>query len=337
MIKITDNQETTTISQIISYTNGGLVTYSQDSSISLYSLTNLSRLEDYTRKLNYDPKKFASISEIEQLKMVIATTFDLNLFEKNEKLDCDPENNYILYEEDLEKNKDIHVNRKILNHEEATSLDMIPSKETLGESQDKEIDLGSIPNLDDKENKAALKLFEDIDLNIGNISSKNEEQEQILLERLRKVINNVHTIDCIDARIPQLMLPKEELVRFADDIDGHFLLKKAWKKDTNGGLELIDRSIIEGQKKVLGHMLKSMGRNLLEGKSIMNTSLPIIIFSNESILQRAASSLIYAPIFLEKAGQISDYLQKIKHTITFFFTSLHCAIEQLKPFNPILG
>jgi len=39
---------------------------------------------------------------------------------------------------------------------------------------------------------------------------------------------------------------------------------------------------------VLGEMVKGMGRNLLEGKSIMNVSLPIIVFSKDTLLMRAA-------------------------------------------------
>ena len=321
------------MSQIINYTNGGLVTYSQDTSISLYSLKNLCHLEDYARKLKCDPERFDSIEEIEQLKMVIAPTFDMSFLEKNEGI----ENKIVDHESNNEE-------------EETTIENMCPTKESFEESPNKEIDSGSIPIIDNIEKKeidlGSIAIIDNIekkdldqvkksDINKENAIFENEEQS--LLKKFQKVSENLHILDSIDPHVPKLIIPQEELLRFVDDTDGHFLLKKTWKKDVNGGLELIDKSIVEGQKKVLSHVLKSMGRNILEGKSVMNISLPIIIFSNESILQRAASSLVYAPIFLEKAGKISDYLERIKYTITFFFTSLHCAIEQLKPFNPILG
>lgn len=67
-------------------------------------------------------------------------------------------------------------------------------------------------------------------------------------------------------------------------------------------------------------MLKSMGKNLLEGKSIMNVSLPIIIFSRDTLLMRAVAALGYAPHFLNKAAKRDNYLEAFEDVITFFFT-----------------
>lgn len=67
-------------------------------------------------------------------------------------------------------------------------------------------------------------------------------------------------------------------------------------------------------------MVKGMGRNLLEGKSIMNVSLPIIIFSKDTLLMRAAQLLGYAPIYLKDAAKATNYEEAFKNVMTFFFS-----------------
>ncbi len=41
------------------------------------------------------------------------------------------------------------------------------------------------------------------------------------------------------------------------------------------GMEFINQEIIEKQRNVMSYMFKTVGRNIIEGKSIMNVSLPI--------------------------------------------------------------
>lgn len=47
-------------------------------------------------------------------------------------------------------------------------------------------------------------------------------------------------------------------------------------------------------------MLKSIGKNLLTGKSIISISLPVYIFEKRSNLERQAFKFLYAPKFLER-------------------------------------
>ena len=71
----------------------------------------------------------------------------------------------------------------------------------------------------------------------------------------------------------------------------------------------------------------------------MNVSLPINIFDVRSHIEVFASQTCYAPKFLEAAGasDITDPIEKLKLTTTFVMTTVHLAVAQLKPFNPILG
>jgi len=108
------------------------------------------------------------------------------------------------------------------------------------------------------------------------------------------------------------------------------------RDEINGGLILNDKELISFQRGVLKHLIKSMGRNLLSGKSVMNISLPVNIFEPKSLLQRLCEMFGYAPIFLEKASE-SQGLERFNQVLAFMVSMLHMSTEQKKPFNPILG
>lgn len=100
---------------------------------------------------------------------------------------------------------------------------------------------------------------------------------------------------------------------------------------------LKNTQLIEKQRGIASYLIKQMGRNLLSGQSIMSVSLPVSLSCPESYLERCASSLAYAPVFLEKAAQMNDPVEQIKLAITCLVTRLHLVLQQEKPFNPILG
>ena len=80
-----------------------------------------------------------------------------------------------------------------------------------------------------------------------------------------------------------------------------------------------------------------MGKNLLTGKSLINVSMPVIIFSDTSVLGRFAEAFVFAPNYLEKAGSVNDPLEQFKLALAYNISVLHFGIDQSKPFNPILG
>lgn len=55
---------------------------------------------------------------------------------------------------------------------------------------------------------------------------------------------------------------------------------------------------MKAQKKVLTFIIKSIGKNILSGKGILNMSLPVDIFCRESNIERMAMSYGYFPVFL---------------------------------------
>eukprot|EP00828_Plagiopyla_frontata_P023741 TRINITY_DN3033_c0_g2_i1.p1 TRINITY_DN3033_c0_g2~~TRINITY_DN3033_c0_g2_i1.p1 ORF type:complete len:417 (-),score=63.80 TRINITY_DN3033_c0_g2_i1:58-1308(-) len=109
------------------------------------------------------------------------------------------------------------------------------------------------------------------------------------------------------------------------------------KKPDSGGLYFVDKQTISQQTSVLKHLATSMGKNLISGKSVVNISLPVIVFDTESFLERLAAQFSYAPIYLENAGKEARAMNQFLNVVAFNVTSLHLGMGQNKPFNPILG
>ena len=122
-----------------------------------------------------------------------------------------------------------------------------------------------------------------VESNLHNISAGNDEELKAILERIK---NGDPAREAVDPLIQAI--PTSELKGKQAERDGEFDFGSPLKREACGGLELTDNDLIKRQKKVLGEMVKGMGRNLLEGKSIMNVSLPIIVFSKDTLLMRAA-------------------------------------------------
>ena len=74
-----------------------------------------------------------------------------------------------------------------------------------------------------------------------------------------------------------------------DEEGGHYLFKNDWNRDEETGINwFINKQVIANQKSVLNFALKSIGKNLLSGKSVIGISLPVFIFDKMSHLERLA-------------------------------------------------
>jgi hypothetical protein len=67
----------------------------------------------------------------------------------------------------------------------------------------------------------------------------------------------------------------------------------------HGELLFVNQQKIKAQSNVLKNVLKRIGTNFFSGKSILNVSLPIEIFSADTNLERLCKANAYAPLFLE--------------------------------------
>ena len=64
-------------------------------------------------------------------------------------------------------------------------------------------------------------------------------------------------------------------------------------------------------------MISKIGINLLRGTSVMNISLPLPIFEGRTMLQRVAKTSSAYPIFMQRAFDAPNPLEKLKHVFWF--------------------
>lgn len=105
----------------------------------------------------------------------------------------------------------------------------------------------------------------------------------------------------------------------------------------SGHVQYTNKSVIAAQRGVAKDVLKSLGSNLVKGKSLLALSLPIRIFSPETFLMRLGNVWGFAPLYLGKAARSFSVVEQLKLCIAFVLAGLHCTIDQTKPFNAHLG
>jgi len=105
-----------------------------------------------------------------------------------------------------------------------------------------------------------------------------------------------------------------------------------------GGFKCSDtENVVATQRNVVWDLIKQMGQNVTQGVSIINISMPVSIFEPRSYLERITDPWCYAPIFLTKAANETNPLERLKIVATFALAGLSNTCLQRKPFNPILG
>eukprot|EP01103_Thecamoeba_quadrilineata_P012075 TRINITY_DN3028_c0_g1_i3.p1 TRINITY_DN3028_c0_g1~~TRINITY_DN3028_c0_g1_i3.p1 ORF type:complete len:132 (-),score=18.65 TRINITY_DN3028_c0_g1_i3:856-1215(-) len=105
----------------------------------------------------------------------------------------------------------------------------------------------------------------------------------------------------------------------------------------DGGYIYSDHEQIALQRGVVWELLKQLGNNITQGHNILNVSLPVKIFEPRSYLERLVDAWIYAPVFLTKAANTTDPIERLKLVATFAISGFSNTCHQKKPFNPILG
>lgn len=108
---------------------------------------------------------------------------------------------------------------------------------------------------------------------------------------------------------------------------------KGFEIPREGGLMCVDKSIIKRQSGVIGSMIGQ----LITTMCISRISLPVRIFESKSTLERIADLWRFAPVYLTKAAHTADKLERFKLVVTFGIAGMYCAMQQLKPFNPLIG
>jgi hypothetical protein len=88
---------------------------------------------------------------------------------------------------------------------------------------------------------------------------------------------------------------------------------------------------------VLWDLVKQLGQAIMQGGNITRIAVPVHIAEPRSYTERIADGWCFAPIFLSKAANNDDPVERLKNVITFALAGLHNTLFPKKPFNPILG
>jgi hypothetical protein len=105
---------------------------------------------------------------------------------------------------------------------------------------------------------------------------------------------------------------------------------------SSGGYAFNDPAAIEEQRGIVWEVLKQVASSVTKS-NLISISLPVRLFEPRSYLERITDAWCFAPVFLTKAAETSDPLERLKLVVTFALSGLHQTCKQKKPFNPILG
>ncbi|KAJ6229199.1 oxysterol-binding protein [Anaeramoeba flamelloides] len=113
-----------------------------------------------------------------------------------------------------------------------------------------------------------------------------------------------------------------------------FLQERLYK---SGGVQLLNSEEAKNQRVYCWELVKSIGKEILDGKELTRISMPIGLFEPRSFLERLADSFAYAPVYLERAYGSINPIERLKNVIVFALAGLHLSLTNSKPFNPVLG
>lgn len=93
--------------------------------------------------------------------------------------------------------------------------------------------------------------------------------------------------------------------------------KNGYRRVKDGGLECFHREELKCQEGIVLDLMKSAGKQLMEGKNVVGISLPVRIFEPRSTIERICDWWAFGPIYLTRAAQI-----KVPLFFLFFFCNI---------------
>jgi hypothetical protein len=84
-------------------------------------------------------------------------------------------------------------------------------------------------------------------------------------------------------------------------------------------------------------LVKKLGTNLIQGRSVLNISFPVFLFDKRTMHQVFEYEQSNTPIFLTLAALSKEKFERLKWLIIFGIAQLYITTIQIKPFNPIIG
>ena len=124
--------------------------------------------------------------------------------------------------------------------------------------------------------------------------------------------------------------------------DFQIVYEKEWKNDyvnspEKSGLLYINEEEKKRIYKTFKYLIGKFGKNLFEGKSIINVSFPIILYDKRTYAQVLSYEFRLMPYFMTRACLAKDKIEKLKWIVVHLISILHVSIIQTQPFKPSLG
>ena len=115
-----------------------------------------------------------------------------------------------------------------------------------------------------------------------------------------------------------------------------------WKNNYSNNPEKAGLVYLDEEAKNVGYeavkyLVAKFSKNVLQGKSILNISLPVFMFDKRTLQSAYAYEQKFAPYFLTRAAYCIDKFERLKWVTAYLVSCLHLSVTQLKPFNPIIG
>ena len=99
--------------------------------------------------------------------------------------------------------------------------------------------------------------------------------------------NNLNYTNIFGETLENLLKIEKESELITYRVKYHEYVKFNYVKEPGGdGLELIDKAAIDASDRVVGSMLKTLGKNILNGKELTSIALPIFINDERSVLEK---------------------------------------------------
>ena len=188
--------------------------------------------------------------------------------------------------------------------------------------------------LDDFLNKLIIS-FDDEELSNSFINEYNGKYFNENLNYELKIEKCEKTVEEIQKEVDEKKTKEEKY-------DFPIKYEFEWKNDyanspEKSGLLYINEEEKKRIYKTFKYLIGKFGKNLFEGKSIINVSFPIILYDKRTYAQVLSYEFRLMPYFMTRACLAKDKIEKLKWIVVHLISILHVSIIQTQPFKPSLG
>lgn len=314
---LTENRTKLTIIQEIDH--GGYLTLNQN------KVFSLSRLHNFYKYENYFKEKIQLQEEIEKKESLLLPSVKDVLIDLKRKSSNTTQKSYNNESPPLEM---IENETKIFKPPLKLKLENFDEMES--DRQNRFLQLSMNPKEEKRYHSYDINL--PLNKSVSQKASEITEENKISLQDIRSQ-NHLSLQSIRNIKVYEYRKPLFEKTMKIDEENGHYILKKDWKKSEScEGLIYLNKEVLKTQKNMLSYLIKRLGSSIIQGKPISSIAFPIDLYEPISELEKIVRDLSLAPYFIEKASEVQDPIEQMKWIVAAEITNLHMNITQKKPF-----